>query len=47
MAKKKFNKESVEKQIANLEIKIQKLTLAKQTLELTLLSHERKVESKN
>lgn len=47
MAKKEFNKDSVEKQIADLELKIQKLTLAKQTLELALLSHERKTESQN
>jgi hypothetical protein len=47
MAKKEFNKESVLKQIADLELKIQKLTLAKQTLELALQSHERKANESN
>jgi hypothetical protein len=47
MAKKEFNKESVLKQIADLELKIQKLTLAKKTLELALQSHERKANESN
>jgi predicted nucleic acid-binding Zn-ribbon protein len=43
MAKKNFNKEAVQKQISDLELKIEKLQLQKRTLELALKAHSDKI----
>lgn len=44
MAKKEFNLDAVEKQIADLDSKIQKLTLVKQQLELSREDYLRKLD---
>lgn len=41
MAKKEFNLEAVQKQIADIELKISKLTLTKQQLELAVESYNK------
>lgn len=45
MAKKQFNAEAVKKQISDLELKIEKLTITKKQLELALLANEKKSQS--